>query len=74
MERKLHRAFGVIPGRWQIGKADLPASPESITPGGAVGPTSVHNPTEGDYGLRGPLAELVLGRRVAPIRVLAASE
>jgi hypothetical protein len=28
---------GVIPGRWQVGLADLLASPESITPKGCGG-------------------------------------
>jgi hypothetical protein len=32
-----HVSPGVIPGRWQVGFADLPASPESITPGGYGG-------------------------------------
>jgi hypothetical protein len=29
-------ALDVIPGRWQVGFTDLPASPESITPGLAL--------------------------------------
>ena len=52
--------------------ADLPASPESITPGGVDAPC--HNNKTCGYGFRAPLAEPVLGRRVAPIRVLAAPE
>jgi hypothetical protein len=64
----------VIPGaRWQVGFADLPASPESITPGG-MGDAPCRNCKTCGYGFLAPLAEPVLGRRVAPIRVLAAPE
>ena len=52
---------------------DLLASPESITPGGMVDAMCRNCSTCG-YGFRTPLAEPVLGRRVAPIRVLAAPE
>ena len=33
-----HKHLDVIPGRRQVGRADLPANPESITPGGDVRP------------------------------------
>src|ERR1700730_14299651 len=29
-----HKHLDVIPGRWQVGRADLPANPESINPSG----------------------------------------
>jgi len=51
----------------------LPASPESITPGG-MGDAPCRNCKTCGYGFLAPLAEPVLGRRVAPIRVLAAPE
>jgi hypothetical protein len=72
MGRKFHVA--VIPGRWQVGRADLPASPESITPDEAGDHTFVAICMACGYGYWAPLAEPVLGRRAAPIRVLAAPE
>jgi hypothetical protein len=64
---------GVIPGRWHVGFADLPASRESITPGGVVDAPCRNGRTCG-YRFRAPLVEPVLGRRVAPIPMLAAPE
>jgi len=64
----------VIPGRSKIGRADLPASPESITPSNNVCPPQrnhFRHCTACGYGFRAPLA---LGRREAPIRALAAPE
>src|ERR1700716_157439 len=66
------RHLAVIPGRWQVGRTDLPASPESITPDDAGDHTFVAICMTCSHGFRAPLAEPVLGRRVAPIRVLAA--
>src|SRR5580692_7747682 len=48
---------GVIPGRWQVGFADLPASPESTTPGGMVD-ALCRNCRPCGYGFRSPLAML----------------
>ena len=71
---KRNSALCVIPGRRQVG---------FCRPAGEPG---IHNPRRGaechvplqlkacGYGFGAPLAEPVLGRRVAPIRVLAAPE
>jgi len=49
--------LGIIPGRWQVGFSDLPASPESITPGG-VADAPLSQLQDLCYGFRAPLATL----------------
>jgi hypothetical protein len=47
-----HTHLDVIPGRRQVGPADLTANPESISPGGDVGPRLTTQPVVMDSGLR----------------------
>jgi hypothetical protein len=59
-------SLNVIPGRRKA------ASPVSITPAECGECAESRLQRTCGYGFRAPLAEPVLGRRVAPIRVLAA--
>ena len=61
----------VIPGRSQVGVCRLADEPGIHNPSRLHGPTSVAPACPAVYGFRPSLAEPVLGRRVAPIRVLA---
>jgi hypothetical protein len=61
----------VIPGRSLVGVCRLADEPGIHNPSRLHGPTSVAPACPAVYGFRAPLAEPVLGRRVAPIRVLA---
>jgi hypothetical protein len=60
-------------GDRQVGLYRLAGEPGIHNPGGDM--VHLHrNGMAGGYGFRAPLAEPVLGRRVAPIRVLEAPE